>query len=86
MFSFAEERVIKILGRRKLTIQAIAQKYYASKDRTLTPPMDPQNYIGRVVRRISMKCEHFELDWTIVGERINGSRTVWRKPLKSKRP
>lgn len=85
MFSYAEERVIKILGHRKLTIHAIAEKYYDSKDHHLEPPMDPQNYISRVVRRISTKCEHFNLKWTIVGERINGSRTVWRKPLKSKR-
>lgn len=83
MFSHAEEAVIKILGRRKMTIREIAETFY--KGRSAMIPMDPQNYIGNVLRRISKKCSHNKLSWNIVGERSGGGRTVWRKPLKSKR-
>ena len=82
MFSAAEEQVLKILGRRKMTIYELTERYYAD---AINIPMDPENYIGRVVRRITKKCTHFKLSWTIVGTRSVQGRTVWRKPLKSKR-
>ncbi len=82
MFSNAEDEVLKILGRKKMTIHEIMLKYYEGKNATI--PMDPENYIGMVIRRIAKKCAHFKLDWTIVGTRSVHGRTVWKKSLKDK--
>lgn len=83
MFSPAEEKVIEIIGKRKITIHRIAEKFYLNYEDF--QPLDPENYIGLVVRRISKKCRHYKLKWTIVGSRSVKGRTVWRMPLKSKR-
>ncbi len=77
-FSEAEQQVLKILGRKKMTIQDIAEDFYHDGD-SHHEIVDPGNYIANVVRRIKRKCEFFKLDWTIDGVgRGRGGRTVWR--------
>ncbi len=77
IFSFSEELVLKILGQRKMTIGEITAAMYI--DEQEAAPIEPNNYVASVVRKIRMKCEYNQLPWTIVG--IGGGRggkTVWR--------
>jgi hypothetical protein len=81
IFSFDELLVIKILGRKKKTITEITEECFIDKKEA---PMDPNIYIANVVRRISKKCDHYKLPWTIVGEGGGrGGRTVWREKRSS---
>lgn len=76
MFSPTEKVIIKIIGRRKITIAEITEKYLEDAD---PAPITPNNYIGLVVRRIVAKCNHYKLNWTLDGVGTGrGGRTVWR--------
>lgn len=83
MFTFSEHEkmVLKIIGRRKMTIHDITMEFYHSQEM----PVDPGNYIGLVVRRIKAKCQHQKLGWTLHGTkgRSRGGRTIWRGKRKS---
>ena len=75
MFSNHEKAVIKILGRKEMTIANIAQVFYKDELR----PLNGENYIAGVVRRIKNKCEYNELPWTIMGIGSGrAGRTVWK--------
>lgn len=83
MFSEAEKQVLKILGRKKMTITAIAEDFYFDGD--IPEIADPNNYIGRVLRRIKRKCEFNKLDWTIEGKGAGShGRTVWKSKRSSR--
>ncbi len=76
MFSTNEAQVLKIIGRRKMTIIEITDKYYHSRG---PRPMNANNYIGMVVRRINTKCEYHNLPWGLEGTGMGrGGKTVWR--------
>jgi len=75
-FSVNEERIIKIIGRKKMTISDITDSFY---DYSLIP-INGRVYVASVIRRIKKKCEYYpSLMWTFDG-RGNGraGRTVWR--------
>lgn len=76
MFSEAEWEIIRILGRRKMTIAQLTENFYFNGGKPNI--VEPNNYIGAAVRRISKKCENNRLSWTIVGKRGAGGRTVWK--------
>lgn len=75
LFSEHEKMVLKILGRRKLTVQEISDSFYHSRE----VPLASRNYVGLVLRRIEAKCEKFKLKWTVHGEGSGRhGKTVWR--------
>ena len=75
MFSESEESILKIIGRRKMTIAEITEEYFAYVE----PRLDDNNYVGSVIRRIKKKCDFHKLPWTLVGKGGGrGGRTVWR--------
>jgi len=83
IFSPAEKLVLEILGRRKMTIASITEEYCNTLQKDL---MMPNNYIAAVIRRIALKCEHYNLNWTLTGQGSGrGGRTVWREPREVKK-
>lgn len=78
-FSPSEHRVLHIIGRRKMKIEEVAERYFG-EDYTDT---DDQNYIAGVVRRIARKCDRHKAKWTLLGE---GAGRSGRKVWKGKRP
>jgi hypothetical protein len=75
MFSAHEEQVLKIIGRKKITVAEITESFKSEQ-----PHLDTQNYVASVIRRINRKCVHHKLDWTLVGKGTGrGGRTVWRE-------
>lgn len=76
MFSPQEEDVLKVIGRKKITIADIAQALVKE------PTVDHNNSIAGCIRRINRKCEKHQLDWIIDGEGMGRQgRTVWRRKL-----
>lgn len=76
LFSPTENKVLKILGRRKLTITEIREKFYEDEKEE---PLNPNNVISSVVNRINKKVEYHNLDWFINGVGLGrGGKTVWK--------
>lgn len=78
LFSPNENRILKIIGNRQMSILEITEKLY--KDVTYRDmPFGANNYVGSVVRRINAKCEHHDLKWFLnsAGSGRCG-KTVWR--------
>lgn len=75
MFSPNEEKILKILGRKKMTITAITKKFYGENH-----PVDANNNIAGTLRRIRKKCTYdFKCTFNLSGEgRGRGGRTVWK--------
>lgn len=74
-FSPTELAVVKIIGRRKMSISEIAEKYYEDK----VPPINPRNTIAGIVIRVNLKCEYYNFDWFLNGEGTGRhGKTVWR--------
>jgi hypothetical protein len=61
MFSNREEEIIKIIGKKKVTIKIIAGELFENK----ILPFDWEISVGNSVRRIIEKCEHYKLPWTL---------------------
>lgn len=77
MFSKNEKILIKVLGRKKMSIRQLTDKVYGDDW-----PMDANNRVAAMVRRIKTKCEHLKLCWSI--DSTGGGRagkTVWKKKL-----
>lgn len=76
MFSDAEKKLLKVLGRKKKTITELTIDYYGDL------PYGKSNYIASVVRRINAKCEHHGTSWYLNGKGLGrGGKTVWREKL-----
>ena len=74
MFSATEKKVLKIIGRKKMTITDITKKLYKGERR-----LTGNNSTAGVVRRINMKCYHHDLKWCLDGRGAGrAGRTVWR--------
>lgn len=77
IFSPTESKILKILGRRKLTIAEITERFHEGK----IPP-EANNNIAAAVRRIRMKTVVHDLNWTIHGSGTGrAGRTVWRDKI-----
>lgn len=75
LFSEHERMVLKIMGRRKLTIQEISDTFYHSQE----VPLASRNYVALIIRRIEAKCVKEKLPWTIQSKGLGrGGKTVWR--------
>jgi hypothetical protein len=74
-FSDAERELLRILGRRKMTITQIVSRWDGSSH-----ALDRNNYIASVIRRINKKCKFYGLKFIIAGK--GGGRagkTVWKE-------
>lgn len=77
MFSFSEHEkmILKVLGRRKMSIQELSDCFYHSQEVELPE----RNYVAGVIRRINAKCEREKLPWTLLGKGAGrGGRKIWR--------
>ncbi len=75
LFSDTEDRVIKIIGDKKITISEIVEKLYGQEKRSF----NPNNYVAFVVRQIAAKCGYHKLNWTLEGEGLGRQgKTVWK--------
>lgn len=85
MFNTSERKVLNIISQsgRQISIKDITRRFYQGK-----APMDSNNYIAQIVRRISKKCKYNKLNWTVDGKGLGRSgRTVWvAKTKKKKKP
>lgn len=61
MFSEREEKIIKIIGKNRITIEDLTKKLF--KDEVAI--FDAEITVGNSIRRIIKKCEHHKLDWTL---------------------
>lgn len=74
VFSQNEEKILKVLGKEKMTVKEIACHFYDNPGDT-----DQRNYIAGVIRRIVRKCERYHMAWTLKGEGSGRhGRTIWR--------
>ena len=67
MFSDREEKIIKIIGRKKTTLEKINTELFRKGDR----PFDSIIHVSNSVRRIIKKCEFHNLNWTLSKNREN---------------
>lgn len=75
VFSEHERMILKIVGRRKMTVQEISEEFYNSRNL----PLEGRNYVAQVIRRIARKCELMKSTWTLEGKGSGRhGRTVWR--------
>lgn len=75
LFSDNEQKVLRILGRRKMTIAELTEKFYSGGRR----PLDANNKVASTVRRINEKVEYHGVPWFLNGVgRGRAGRTVWR--------
>lgn len=68
-FSERENKIIKIIGRKTTTIQAISDELFKDEPNTL----DAETKVSSCLNRIIKKCEYHSLPWTLTKKRIVGS-------------
>lgn len=74
IFSPTENKVLKLLGKRKLTIAELTLKFHSGR-----PPLEANNNIAAAVRRINAKCDHHDLPWFLNGSGMGrAGKTVWK--------
>lgn len=59
-FSSREQEVIKIVGRKKVTLEQIINELFEDKNK----PFDTAISVSNTIRRIIKKCEYYKLNWT----------------------
>lgn len=69
MFSDRESKVIKILGKKPMTLKQIAEKLFKDKI-----PMDANIMVSNSVSRINKKCHFNKEGWTL--EKLRGKGNV----------
>jgi hypothetical protein len=75
MFSGSEHKLLKILGRRKMTISELTEEFYSEISR----PINGNNSVAQIVRKINEKCDFWDLKFKLNGEGTGrGGRTVWK--------
>lgn len=78
VFSQREEDIIKILGRRKMSLQLIAEElFHESSDK----PFDAEISVGNSVRRIRAKCYHHKLSWVLAKKRVGGRLLIYKEAI-----
>jgi hypothetical protein len=73
-FSSREKEIIKIIGRRKITISKIREELFKGKNK----PLDANINVGNSVIRIIKKCEHYDLSWTYEKKRVLNKMIITR--------
>jgi len=76
LFSPTELKVLRMLGKKKMTITEVAKKYFSRSPQHV---FDPNAVVYTAIRRINKKCEFHQLPFFINGVGIGrGGRTVWK--------
>lgn len=77
LFSEREEAIIKILKRKKMTLEKISSELFKGNKM----PFDSIISVANSVRRIIKKCSYHELPWTLEKTRIDKKLTIKRVRL-----
>lgn len=84
VFSGREREILKIIGRRKMSMTEIKEKVFENS--TDGEPLNANILISVAIRQIIKKCEKSRLPWTLDGEGTGRhGRTVWRAKRKRAR-
>lgn len=78
MFSKRESAIIKIIGRKKMTIRSLCEEIFLHDT---NKPFDAEISVGNTVRRIIEKCDYYKLDWTFIKTKV-GARFLISKEIK----
>lgn len=78
MFSEREEKIIKIIGRKKITISDIDESLFTDETR----PLDSTIHVANSVSRIIEKCEYHKLNWTLEKNRKDRKLYVKRTAVE----
>jgi len=73
-FSERENKIIKIIGRKKMTLEQIGKKLFEEG----YAPFDSTISVANSVNRIIKKCLYYELDWTLTKIRDNKKLTIMK--------
>ena len=71
-FSDRENKIIKIIGSKKMTLREIAVKLFEKDIRSF----DATITTGKSVIRIIKKCSYYDLTWTLMKTKKQGSRVL----------
>lgn len=74
-FSEREEKIIKLIGRRKVKIRQLTGELFEG-ERFI--PIDPEISVANCVSRIIKKCKHYSLNWTLEKTKDNNKLVVKR--------
>lgn len=74
MLSPSEEKVLKIIGRKKLMISEITDRFYRTD-----APFAANNRVASIIRRINNKCEYNRTNWFLNGSGCGrAGRLIWK--------
>lgn len=74
LFSETEFKVLKIIGRKHMTVKEVTRRFYSKKKR----PLNGRNLIAGTIVRINRKSKYHKLPWFLNGAGSGrGGRTVW---------
>jgi hypothetical protein len=78
IFSETENKLIKLLGAKKLTIKELTEEHFKGKRK----PLNSGTLVSGAINRINKKCEYHKLQWFINGVGIGrGGKTIWKDKL-----
>lgn len=77
IFSPREREIIKILGKKKLTLLQIAGDLFKKESK----PLEPAITVNNSVRRINKKCEYHQFLWKLEVTKLNGKSIIKRVML-----
>lgn len=73
MFSEREIKIIRIIGKKKLTIEDVSSELFKGDKNT---PFDANITVSNSIRRIINKCAFYSSHWTLTKERSNGKMYI----------
>lgn len=78
MFSPNEEKIIEIVGDKKMTIGSITEKLYRGQK----APVSAGTVVSNAVHRINSKCEYHKLKWFLNGCGVGRlGKTIWKDKM-----
>lgn len=77
VFSEREQKIVDIIGRRKITIAEITEELI----RVGELPFDGRILVSNSVRRIVDKCKYYRLEWTLTKSRENKKLMIKKEKL-----
>lgn len=77
MFSEMENEIIRIIGRKKITVQEISKELFQD----VKAPFDAEISVTNTLRRIIDKCIHHKLDWTLNREKTGRKYIVSKEKV-----
>lgn len=82
MLSPMEKKIVKIIGKKEISIKDITKQYYGKEKK----PIGANNNIAAAIRRIILKCSYYNVDWIIDGKGTGRrGRIVWIEKRVKKR-